>query len=312
LRANTPGACRYDPHAVFRNDDARSHGGPLLAYFGHHRCGTSWITQILAALARTLNRQYLETHLARTETAVATLLRETGTEVFSWTNAYGPMLGGLPPFRGFHVVRDPRDQVVSAYFSHRHSHVFDESWPDLESLREQLADLPFAEGLLVELLRSGWTLRNMADWDYARPDVLEVRLESLADEPYAGWVEIAGFLGILDEQPASLRGSITRVGRQLAARAAGGLGQADWLRGSRVPVEEVLGIVWQHRFSVLSGRERGEHDIENHYRSGVAGDWRRYFGPEHVEAFKELHNDLLIRLGYEATADWGLDLETAR
>lgn len=42
----------------------------------------------------------------------------------------------------------------------------------------------------------------------------------------------------------------------------------------------------------------------NTFRSGQIGGWRRHLDDHHVEAAKPLLDDLLIRLGYEADADW--------
>ncbi|NUB05040.1 sulfotransferase domain-containing protein [Azospirillum sp. Vi22] len=46
--------------------------------------------------------------------------------------------------------------------------------------------------------------------------------------------------------------------------------------------------------------------IETSCRKGVTGDWRNNFTPRVVERFKELTGDALVRLGYEADADWHL------
>ncbi len=40
------------------------------------------------------------------------------------------------------------------------------------------------------------------------------------------------------------------------------------------------------------------------FRSGKAGEWRKYFKDEHKALFKEVAGDLLVRLGYEKDNDW--------
>jgi hypothetical protein len=40
------------------------------------------------------------------------------------------------------------------------------------------------------------------------------------------------------------------------------------------------------------------------FRSGKTGGWREFFSEEHKKLFKEVAEDLLIRLGYEKTNDW--------
>lgn len=40
------------------------------------------------------------------------------------------------------------------------------------------------------------------------------------------------------------------------------------------------------------------------FRKGQIGGWRNHFTEEHKQAFKEVHGDTLIRLGYEKDYDW--------
>lgn len=41
------------------------------------------------------------------------------------------------------------------------------------------------------------------------------------------------------------------------------------------------------------------------FRKGQPGNWREYFTPANIALFKEQTGDLLIRLGYEKSQDWG-------
>jgi hypothetical protein len=41
------------------------------------------------------------------------------------------------------------------------------------------------------------------------------------------------------------------------------------------------------------------------FRKGQLGTWRQVFSAEHVQQFKEQSGDLLIRLGYESSHNWG-------
>ena len=40
------------------------------------------------------------------------------------------------------------------------------------------------------------------------------------------------------------------------------------------------------------------------FRSGKTGDWREHFSDEHKKLFKDVADDLLVRLGYEENNDW--------
>jgi hypothetical protein len=43
------------------------------------------------------------------------------------------------------------------------------------------------------------------------------------------------------------------------------------------------------------------------FRKGGTGNWKKVFTGEHVKLFKEQTGDLLIRLGYETSDDWGVN-----
>jgi hypothetical protein len=101
--------------------------------------------------------------------------------------------------RATHLIRDPRDIVVSGYYYHLRTsepwanvplHEFphigekwaalplDEMW-DL-TYRQYLTSLPKSEGMRIELLRAAATsLKVMADWDYGRRNVLELKYKDI-------------------------------------------------------------------------------------------------------------------------------------
>jgi hypothetical protein len=245
---------------------------PLLAFFGHHKCGTRWIGLVLESLAAAAglrwecvsNPKWFGFDLQR-------YVDEHGIDVLSYTNAEMRYVEQLRRVRGFHVVRDPRDVLVSAYFSHRGSHGT-EHWPELAAHRARLAELPPSAGLLcdleftIRLPTDGCELRPfdaMATWDYGRPDILELRFEELVADPVAGFAAASGFVGL------------------------------------PVRRHELEHAVEAHRFEVLSGGRRPGHvDEAHHYRSGVPGDWRRHLEARHLAALARATGDLAARLGY--------------
>ena len=79
-------------------------------------------------------------------------VREQKIDFLLYGNADFQQVQRLPveKIRAFHYVRDPRDIVVSAYFSHRNSHST-EAWPELVEYREKLRSCSKEEGLFLEL-----------------------------------------------------------------------------------------------------------------------------------------------------------------
>jgi Sulfotransferase domain len=200
-------------------------------------------------------------------------IRSPGSAFLVCANAemrYVPVLSGVNNmFRGFHIVRDPRDIVVSAYFSHLYSH---KPFEGLAERRERLQAVSKKDGLLLELENRQYEFRAMLDWDYNQPNVLELHMEEATTAAPAEVPRIIDFLG---------------------------LGEGDGLADKRL-----CQIIAANEFSVLAGRSPGEEDVRDHYRKGMPGDWVNHFEAEHVAYFKEHYGELLIKLGYEKDDNW--------
>ncbi|MCB9897023.1 MAG: sulfotransferase domain-containing protein [Planctomycetes bacterium] len=278
---------------------------PLLAYFGHHKCASTWVHNIVNNFCDEagLRSDYLANE-GMFGGDLGGWVREHGTDFLCYANADIEQVRGLPPFRGFHMVRDPRDIMVSAYFSHLHSHKT-EAWPALVEHRKRLQSVDKSDGLMLELDFNADVFREMASWDYAQENVLELKMEDLTPDPLNGWMEIFRFLGIVDEEHFGKRrqaGFMMRSAVNVLHRH-GRLPLRFPLPA--LPAERLLGIVHDNRFEAKTGgRKEGQTDVKSHYRKGVAGDWKNHFEPEHVAAFKERQGALLVQLGYEDDLDW--------
>jgi hypothetical protein len=243
-----------------------------VAYYGHHRCGSNWIINVLARLARDVGMDTIVQDHAMTFPAERDLPEPRGARgrlLLCW-NAdvlYVRELG----LRGFHVIRDPRDVVVSGYFSHLHSHP-DADWPRLRAYRRYLARLGESDGLMAEMEFSSIYLFHMFSWDYADPNILEMRFEDLIADPSRGFARALGHLGLVPDPVAP-----ERLGR-------------------------VLDLYSFER--ITGGRKPGEENVRSHFRKGVPGDWKAHFTERHIRRFKELYNPLLLKTGYETHADW--------
>jgi len=228
-------------------------------------------------------------------------------EFLSFTNAHQRCVDGLGPVRGFHLIRDPRDIVVSTYYSDLLSHPLTADWPQLTDIRNQLQQMNKDDGLLWEIEHLWGVFNALETWDYTQPNVLEVRLESLMANPAPEFVKIFVFLGLVDKNGRKGRHPLvsamkrrTRMGTDRIFHFSPSL-----LSEKTLSVERLLAIVSAHAFTPLSGgRSPGEEDPASHYRKGVKGDWKNHFNRDHVARFKSLYNGLLLQLGYEETPDW--------
>jgi hypothetical protein len=280
---------------------------PLLAFFGHHKCASTWIHNVVDAVAADAGWRIAYVYDEKLfDQDLAGYVQRERLDFLSYVNADFAHVAQLPRVRGFHVVRDPRDLVVSAYFSHKQSHPT-HAWPELVPHRERLQKLSKRDGLLAEMDFSARFLEQMSTWDYGQENVLELKQEEFTSDPYGGFIRAFRFLGALDEEHYAKKD----WPRYLARATANILWR--WSRRSsplrwpmpRIPGERLLGIVFDQRFEKhAAGREKGKEDSASHYRKGVGGDWVHHFEEIHVERFKERWNGLLLRLGYEHDADW--------
>lgn len=244
---------------------------PIRAFFGHHKCGTSWIARVIDDVCAMAGLKIAHHHYENLfDGDIVALQRSSPFDFWRYTNADINFTRDVD-LLGFHVVRDPRDVIVSAYFSHLNSHA-DGNWPRLRHYRPYLRSLSKQAGIKAEMEFCGIFLFHMLSWDYCRPNVLELRFENLISDEFNQFERIFRFLKMVPES----------------------LGAADLAQ-----------VVRQNTFQVLSGgRKPGEQDVQSHYRRGSPGDWREHFDDTHIDYFKKLYNPLLIKLGYESKEDW--------
>jgi hypothetical protein len=243
-------------------------GRPLIVHCSHHKAGTVWFRKVLSEL-----RDGYGLHLQRC--LGEPIEPETDIAFFRSGRLFSRALLSDRTFRGSHLIRDPRDVVVSGYFYHlwtreKWVHQTDgRTWGGL-SYQAYLNSVDRHQGLLAEIeYGSASTLADMAKWDYGQPEFLELRYEDLIQNEVSSFSRLFEFYGF-DERAVT-------VG---------------------------LAGVERHSIRLKPGQLASEEDQKRHIRSGRAGQWREHFGPEHVARFKELNGDLLLRLGYESNADW--------
>lgn len=289
----------------------------LRVFYGHHKCATGWITENLREMVFHLGLRHHIVHLPEHYAAHGSLeglAAATSADLLFYTNAMIEQARTLRPHRGLHVVRDPRDILVSGYFSHLHSHPTDE-WSALERHRRELRQLSKTEGLRHELDFSRSQFESMGAWDYDQPHVLEMKMEVLTADPLRHFTHIADFFGWLD---ATDDRGLRRVGRVAQLRlnrlnqkgrrfmpGAAPVFPVPTRRMATMPRSELARIVDRKSFRRLSGgRAKGQENLKSHYRKGVPGDWANHFDSDLTALFKERHGELLIRLGYETDLHW--------
>lgn len=169
------------------------------------------------------------------------------------------------PHAVFFVQRDPRDILVSWYYSNRYSHA---PMGTVDSHRRVLSALSERDGIaatvdcfdeIAKMLRS-W--RAAADRD---PGIRMVRYEDLTGpDALPAWLDLLAGCDVL------------------------------------VPREVLRKVLDTYSFQRISGgRKPGQEDRHHKYRKGVPGDWQNHFDGEIARRFHDRHGDLAQELGYD-------------
>jgi hypothetical protein len=168
-------------------------------------------------------------------------------------------------YRAFFVLRDPRDVVVSSYFSTRNSHT---PMGDVPAVRKVLQEKPFKEGLLyvISRLAEKGTFRSLRSW---------------ATAPSAQAVRLVRYEDLTGEQQTD---EVDRLMRHC---------------GIVLPSSDLAVLLSRYSFSRMR-TDRAGAGSTSHYRKGKPGDWRNHFDDDVYEAFAAATGDLVEVLGYPA------------
>jgi len=283
----------------------------FFCYFGHHKAGTKWISSMIDELCffMGLRHSRFDTSYALYSELQNRSIDKT-TDFISYANAASDLIDKLPPFRGFHVIRDPRDVCISAYFSHLNSHSTD-GWPELEEHRKTLQKCSLHDGIIHDMdFTASLPLRGknlnyfteLKNWNYSQPNIIEIKFEDLVSRPYEVFPDIFRFIGVLSEEPMSAS-QAARIAMHSGIRHIAK--NSNLFRMHILPPDIIFRIIWNHNFYRQSGgRIKGQENVKSHYRKGVPGDWVNYFTEDVKSAFKTKFGNLVAHLGYETDNDW--------
>jgi hypothetical protein len=240
-------------------------------YVSHHKCATQWTLSILRDVCALKKIPAVKCDW-RERIRQSTLLwnkfimiQDHSSHIIDIDTVRG---------RGFHVIRDPRDILVSMYFSHKNSHVVsDPRAGEILQNRALLSKADKGEGLLYLMEHSeyfGRVMREIERWDYDRENYYETKFETLTARPLDEFAEVFAFLGLSVDRSA------------------------------------LRDIIERNTFSTMKRRWDEKHPDQagSHYRKGRAGDWENHLQGTIREVFKHRYGGLLIRLGYEQDRGW--------
>lgn len=269
----------------------------LWVCMGHHKCASTTQHRLFSEICTAAGRRAGYIGNVYPE-SLQEFIQENAYDAISLGNADPVFLHELNNFKGFHLIRDPRDIIISAYYSHRYSHPTD-GWEDMARHRELLNSMPEDEGLLLEL--DFWptkvTIERMSEWNYKDSRILECRFEDFITD-VSSWVRklcehwdisIVDYPGALNNLTSNWNVATSKIR---------GIRRAS-ISVNKLSKNQITEIASKISFKSLSGgRGRGEKDKKSHYRSGKPGEWRKHFTPRLKAAFLERFPDVLNNTNY--------------
>lgn len=236
----------------------------LILHCCHHKVGTTWFRNILSQIAREYGLAF--------QSCNQNELRQN-TDIFLQNHSLVD-LSLLPYYWGSHMIRDPRDVIISGYFYHlwtkeQWSHIPKAKYGNM-SYQQYLNSLDREEGILAEMERfASYDLKHMIEWDYNNPNFLEFKYEDIINNEKQIFYEIFKHYGF-----------------------------------SESAINVSLRIAKNFSFKNVTKRNLGETKDKSHLRSGCPGEWRELFSEQHKAHCKCLLGDALIKLGYEFDYSW--------
>lgn len=235
----------------------------FLYHATHHKCGTHWFKRILSQIGNQYQLRWQE--------AVSGDSLPTSGVLFDQNSHLNPT--DWARFRGSHMIRDPRDVVVSGYFYHLWTA---EAWahePKAElggqTYQQHLKSLPIEAGLIAEIDKCKFVFNKMRNWNYRNPAIRELKYEAVFTDPDTQFRRLFKHYGFHD-----------------------------------TAIEAALDFARRSDFRAVSGRAPGIIREQTVMRAGIPGQWTEYFTPRVRQHFRDTNPDLLQKLGYETTESW--------
>lgn len=186
------------------------------------------------------------------------------THLYIGRDAYGA-IPKPASYKCFYVARDPRDALVSWFYSAKFSHIGVDPIPRLRRVLQEMSE---DDGYchLIDALHGWGVYDSQRSWfELDGGDFRLFRYEDLASDEAAFITQLFAYLNL------------------------------------EMPAEVMNDLVDRHHFAkYANGRQKGDEDQTSHYRAGRVGEWRARLSNRVVQHFRSATGDLAELMGYPA------------
>ena len=178
-------------------------------------------------------------------------------------------------YRVFAIIRDPRDIVISWYFSTALTHGVKNN-KSLQNIRQELRSRSFEDGLLFSIDKLSGLFQNLLSWREAEALDSKIKVFKFED--------------------------LTQSNCKIFFRQLFDHCQIP------VPSDTLDKVLHDYSFENLTNRKKGEENLSSHLRKGVEGDWVNYFSETVTKKFSDAASNIPVLLGYKSTQECMLDV----
>jgi hypothetical protein len=290
---------------IAKNDMSKT----VYGYFGHPKCASKWMSGISLGVCNAMGFKVYQGHYALQKIDPKRDIENAEVDFIVSQNTSYAKVAPLAQYKAVHIFRDPRDMLVSGYFSYKYSHDIPkrETFLKLRNLIIDLQSKDVDEGLFTVLEFDAYDFNFLNTWNYDDPNILNIKMEDLTQDTYAHLYQIFDFMGLLDKKNENstlsyyifyLKGLFNRITKKIGLPALK-------IKQKKLHPRYLKLLDDRLKFEKLAkGRKKGDENFRSHYRKGQAGDWKNHFNDQHKAVFKEKYGDLLIKLGYEKDNNW--------
>jgi len=245
-------------------------------HFALQKTGTQWLSDVLADPCVYVHSglSFINFHGVRRKSQTHELRGLNSpyppdTIISSIAGTYDNYAKDIPKNEGknalFFVIRDPREMVVSWYFSTKNNHIVRKK-SMLNIIRKKLLQKSKKKGLLYTIDLFDWKGKFdvMRSWlrHADNNNVKIVKFEDLIHDSINTFNDLFCFLDI------------------------------------RIPNNRLEQLVFSYSFEALTGRKKGREDRLSHMRAGHSNSWKKHFDPEIESFFNRKAEDVVDGFSY--------------